>query len=179
MLVEAANNRNISVAILDKSGSPAKQVNGTNPGVEGSFTDPQAIRELAKQSNILTVEIEHVNTQVLEELQRESDAQGKKLEIHPSWQAIRTIQDKYLQKKTLIDGKVAVAESIPITTASAEQLQIAAERLGLPFMLKARTGAYDGKGVSTVDVEVSSHFFGCRLRSCLILGARYDLKLEI
>ena len=137
MLAEAANNRNISVAILDKNNSPAKQINGTNPGVEGSFADPQAIRELAKQSDILTVEIEHVDTYALEEIQKEHDAQGKKLEIHPSWQAIRTIQDKYLQKTTLIEGKVDVAESLPITTASVEKLHTVAEELGLPYMLKA------------------------------------------
>ncbi len=146
MLVEAANNRNISIAVLDKNNAPAKQVNGTNPGVEGSFAESQTIRKLAKQSDILTVEIEHVDTQVLEELEREAQAQGRQIDIQPSWQAIRTIQNKYLQKVTLLEGEVDGTESIPIPESSAEALQKAADSLGLPFMLKARTGAYDGKG---------------------------------
>ena len=146
MLVEAASNRNIPVAILDKINSPAKQINALNPGIDGSFTDPQAIRKLASQCDILTVEIEHVDTHVLEELEKEAIAQGKKLDIQPSWQTIRTIQDKYLQKMTLVQGDVNVAESVPIPEPSIERLQEAEERLGLPFMLKARTGAYDGRG---------------------------------
>ena len=148
MLVEAANNRSISVAILDKENSPAKQVNGTNPNISinGSFSDPQAIRELAKRCDILTVEIEHVDTHVLEDLESEYRQQGRKIEIHPSWQAIRTIQDKYLQKMTLVQGGVDVGEFHQILDASIERLQEAGERLGLPFMLKARTGAYDGRG---------------------------------
>ena len=147
MFVEAANNRNISVAILDKKASPAKQISSYS-GVDGSFTNAQAIRELASKCDILTVEIEHVDTNVLEELENESLAQGQKIEIQPSWEAIRIIQDKYLQKQRLIDAQVCVAESRPITTVSREELQKVSDsdQLGLPFMLKARKGAYDGRG---------------------------------
>lgn len=145
MLVEAANNRNITVVILDKKGSPAKQIN-VHSGVDGSFSDPKAIRKLASLCDILTVEIEHVDTHVLEDLENESQTKGKSLEIHPSWQAIRTIQDKYLQKTVLEKADIGLAQSIPIDTASKEALQNAADILGLPFMLKARKGAYDGRG---------------------------------
>lgn len=147
MLVETANNRNISVAILDKKASPAKQIN-VHPGVDGSFTDAQAIRQLASKCDILTVEIEHVDTNVLEELENESMARGKELEIHPSWETIRIIQDKYLQKQRLMDARVDVAESRPIMKISREELQKVSDsdEIGIPFMLKARKGAYDGRG---------------------------------
>lgn len=147
LFVEAANNRNISVAILDKKASPAKQISPHN-GIDGSFTDAQAIRELASKCDILTVEIEHVDTNVLEELENESMARGKRIEIQPSWETIRIIQDKYIQKQRLTDAQVDVAESQPITTVSREELQKVSEsdHIGLPFMLKARKGAYDGRG---------------------------------
>ena len=147
MFVEAANNRNISVFILDKKASPAKQVNPCD-GVDGSFTDAQAIRELASKCDILTVEIEHVDTNVLEELESESLAQGRKIEIQPSWETIRIIQDKYLQKQRLLDAQVDVADSQPITTVTLEELKRVSgpNQIGLPFMLKARKGAYDGRG---------------------------------
>jgi len=141
MLVEAASNRNIPVAILDKPNSSAKQINAANLGVDGSFTDPQAIRKLARQCDILTVEIEHVDTHVLEELERD-----QKTVIQPSWQTIRTIQDKFLQKLTLMEGDVDTAESVAIQEAPFEKLRETGKQLGLPFMLKARTGAYDGRG---------------------------------
>ena len=145
MFVEAANNRNISVAILDKKGSPAKQIS-SHSGIDGSFTNAQAIRELARKCDILTVEIEHVDTNVLEELEHESVIQGKTIEIQPSWETIRTIQDKYLQKQRLIDAKVDVADSRQIETVSGEEMQKVSNQIGLPFMLKARKGAYDGRG---------------------------------
>ncbi|KAK2758356.1 phosphoribosylaminoimidazole carboxylase ade2 [Arachnomyces sp. PD_36] len=146
MLVEAASNRNIPTAILDKNNSPAKQINANTLGVDGSFTDPKAIRRLARKCDILTVEIEHVDTHVLEEIEKESQAEGKNIEVQPSWETVRIIQDKYLQKERLIENKVDIAESIPIATASEDALAQAAGKLGLPFMLKARTGAYDGRG---------------------------------
>ena len=142
MLVEAASNRNIPVAVLDKDNSPAKQINAINPGVNGAFTDPQAIRKLAQQCDVLTIEIEHVDTNVLEELERESSD----IRIQPSWGAIRNIQDKYLQKVTLAKGMVDVIDFRSIENSSMDSLDNAVQHLGLPFMLKARTGAYDGRG---------------------------------
>ena len=163
MLLEAANNRNINIAILDKKGSPAKQINSTNPGVDGSFSDAQAIRRLARQSDILTVEIEHVDTKVLEELEKESLSHGKKIEIQPSWQAIRTIQDKYLQKMTLEQSGVAIAKSLSV---SKETVGSIAENLGLPFMLKASKGAYDGRGNYPIrsrdDIPLAMKYLGDR-----------------
>lgn len=146
MLVESANNRNITTAILDKDSSPAKQINASSLGVDGSFSDPQAIRRLARKCDVLTVEIEHVDTRVLEELERESQAQGKHIDIQPSWETIRIIQDKYLQKQRLIENNINTAESIPVAEASKEALGHTAGMLDLPYMLKARTGAYDGRG---------------------------------
>lgn len=146
MLIEAASIRNISVAVLDKTNAPAKQINATNIGVDGSFADPQAIRKLANQCDILTVEIEHVDTYILEELEKESKVHGRKVGIQPNWETIRTIQDKFSQKELLMRGDVDVAESLPIEESSTEVLQEVKTRLSLPFMLKARTGAYDGRG---------------------------------
>lgn len=147
MFIESANNRNISVVVLDKKASPAKQIS-VHPGVDGSFTDPQAIRQLASKCDVLTVEIEHVDTHVLEELENESLARGKKITIQPSWETIRIIQDKYLQKQRLVDAQVRVADSRPIVEVSKEELQRVSDpnEIGLPFMLKARKGAYDGRG---------------------------------
>ena len=140
MLAEAANRRNISIAILDKEGSPAKQINLNERNVNGSFSNPEDIRRFARHCDILTVEIEHVDTQVLEQIEKESKAQGKTIEIQPSWESLRVIQDKYLQAERLIENNVEVASSIPIESASEAELKRAAEKLGFPFMLKARTG---------------------------------------
>lgn len=147
MFTESANNRNISVVVLDKKASPAKQIS-VHPGIDGSFTDAQAIRQLASKCDILTVEIEHVDTKVLEELENESSNRGEKIEIQPNWETIRTIQDKYLQKERLVNAQVRVVESRLITKVFQGELQRVSDsnEIGLPFMLKARKGAYDGRG---------------------------------
>lgn len=69
MLVEAAHRLNIKTVILDAPNSPAKQINALHPHVDGSFSEPAAIRKLAAECDILTVEIEHVDTQILQELE--------------------------------------------------------------------------------------------------------------
>ncbi len=66
MLCEAANPLGIRIIVLDVKNSPAKQVNARETHIDGSFVDPDKIRELARQVDILTVDIEHVDTSVLE-----------------------------------------------------------------------------------------------------------------
>lgn len=142
MLVEAAHRLNLKVAILDAPSAPAKQINAIQKHVEGSFSNAEDVQKLANQCDILTAEIEHINTKVLEEV---AEASGKPV-IYPSWKTIRTIQDKYVQKEYLIRNNVETAESIPIENASAVTLGDVGNKLGFPFMLKARTEAYDGRG---------------------------------
>ena len=153
MLQEAANRLNINLITLDVEESPSKQINAVSQHINGSFKDPNAIRQLAEQCDILTIEIEHVDTDILEDLsagtQTREDwrlVRGPKVEIQPSWRTIRTIQDKYEQKEHLIKNAVATALSIPLEHNSLSDIEDAAEKLGYPLMLKSRTEAYDGRG---------------------------------
>ena len=132
--------------------------------MDGSFKDPKAIRLLAQKCDVLTVEIEHVDTDVLEELAvgEQTDenwrrSKGTKVEIQPSWHTIRTIQDKYTQKEHLSEHGIATATSVPIEQNSLQELQDAAKELGFPFMLKSRTEAYDGRGNYPVEDESKLH----------------------
>ncbi|GAB7357125.1 hypothetical protein MBLNU459_g7925t1 [Dothideomycetes sp. NU459] len=139
MMVEAANDLNIQVNILDAANSPAKQVSAHDGHVVGSFKDGDSIKQLSKTCDVVTVEIEHVDTEVLEEI-------SSQVAVEPSWKTIRYIQDKYAQKEHLHEHDVATAVSIPLEGATAEALQESGDKLGFPFMLKSRTEAYDGKG---------------------------------
>jgi len=139
MLVEAANRLNIKTIILDAPFSPAKQINSLQH-IDGSFSDPSAIKILSSKCNILTTEIEHVDTQMLGEIEKEG-----KVEVHPSSETIKIIQDKFIQKEHLISRGLPTAESIPVQN-SQHAILAAGEQLGYPFMLKSRTLAYDGRG---------------------------------
>ncbi|KAF4629453.1 hypothetical protein G7Y89_g8696 [Cudoniella acicularis] len=162
MLCEAANPLGVKIVVLDAENSPAKQVNAKNAHIDGSFIDAEKIRELARQVDILTVEIEHVDTYVLEEIAEKgvevTDKDGskriKRVEVQPSWRTIRTIQDKYLQKDHLVRSGVHTAISRAVETGELAQF---GRELGYPFMLKARKDAYDGRGnypvKSPADIE--------------------------
>ncbi|KAK8206801.1 hypothetical protein M8818_004636 [Zalaria obscura] len=151
MFLEAANRLNIKVNVLDAPNAPAKQISNHDGHFDGSFKDPEAVKKLSKTCDVVTVEIEHVNTQVLEEISGE-------VAVEPSWKTIRTIQDKYAQKEHLQKHNVATAESLPLESNTVEELEKVGQKLGLPFMLKSRTEAYDGRG--NYPVKSSSDFEG-------------------
>jgi phosphoribosylaminoimidazole carboxylase len=128
---------------LDAEKSPAKQVNAHEDHVTGAFNKADDIRRLAEKCDVLTIEIEHVDTRVLKELSGVS--------VQPSGETISLIQDKYAQKEHLISKEIEVAKSLPIDAKSkdeeANEVASVAEQLGgYPVMLKARKDAYDGRG---------------------------------
>ncbi|TDL17666.1 Phosphoribosylaminoimidazole carboxylase [Rickenella mellea] len=144
MLAASASLLNINIVILDTGDrSPAKQI--LNPPahlthIDGSFTDPQKIRELAEKVDTLTVEIEHVDVDVLEDVERSG-----RVHIHPSPSTIRIIQDKFRQKNHLRSHGLPVADFSAVDS-SVDGIKAAGLDLGFPLMLKSRTLAYDGRG---------------------------------
>src|ERR1700712_4750735 len=93
MFAEAANRLNIKVLFLDKDGAPAKQITSHDQHVNGSFKDVDSIQELAARADVLTIEIEHVDTEVLRVIETEG-----KVAVERSSETIRLIQDKYRKK---------------------------------------------------------------------------------
>lgn len=160
MMVEAAHRLNIKTIILDGENSPAKQINALDEHVNGSFTDPEAIALLASKCDVLTIEIEHVNADILEQI----EARGK-VSVHPSPATIRLIQDKYNQKVHLISHGIATADVVPVES-SISGLEAAGAKFGYPYMLKSRRDAYDGRGNFVVnskeDIEDALKFLNDR-----------------
>ena len=153
MLTEAANRLGIKVVTLDVEGAPAKQINAHTNHVNGSYSDPHAIRELAQKCDVLTIEIEHVDTDVLEDLADGTETtedwrliRSTKIEVQPSWRTIRIIQDKFKQKEHLISHGIATAKCIALENGTLQEIIEISEELGYPLMLKSRTDAYDGRG---------------------------------
>ncbi|MHB8629536.1 MAG: 5-(carboxyamino)imidazole ribonucleotide synthase [Aggregatilineales bacterium] len=136
MLTFAARRLGCDVVILDpQPNSPAGQV--ANAQIVGGLRDAKALQLLADRADVLTVEIEHVDTETLETLA----AAGKP--IYPAPRVVSLIQDKLRQKEVL----AAVGLPVAPFRASATPKEY-------PAVLKARFNAYDGRGnltVSTAD----------------------------
>jgi phosphoribosylaminoimidazole carboxylase len=146
MLIEAANRLNVQVNVLDAAASPAKQISAHSDHIDGSFKDAAAVKRLAQSCDVVTVEIEHVDTHMLEEV-------ASSVNVEPSWKTLRTIKDKYAQKEYLKQHGVAVAESADLEGKGVEGLKDVGSNFGYPFMLKSKTEAYDGRGNFVVKAE--------------------------
>lgn len=163
MFVEAAARLNVQVRLLDAGDTaPAKQINyvpdpdGKSQHIDGSFADPEKIRQLASQVDVLTIEIEHVDATQLQKVLDDKLVDA----VHPLPSTIALIQDKYLQKVHLAGKGLPLAEYVAagpedmskVTDAAqarSAQIQAVSEIgrvFGFPLMLKSRTQAYDGKG---------------------------------
>lgn len=136
MLAEAAPPLGIAVAVVDKAGCPASFA-GAHV-MEGSITDSASIHALADWAPTVTIEIEHINTDTLRKIEREGTI------VHPSPKTLEMIKDKYTQKVFLRNAGIPTADFLPIDNE--EDFARAGEEYGFPYVLKARHGAYDGRG---------------------------------
>ena len=152
MLLEASSRLNIGLLVLDpSSSSPAKQISSASH-LDGSFSDPSKIIELASRVDVLTVEIEHVDAGALQKVRDQNSDKGgrtgKGVCVYPSPEVILTIQDKYKQKVHLCEKGLPVADFMALNGGQEAEnsILVAIESFGLPLMLKSRTQAYDGRG---------------------------------
>lgn len=145
-----------SVIVLDPTENcPA--VTASAKQIVADFKDKNAIVELALQSDIITYEIESGDTEALESL-------NTSVSINPSPLTLRTIQDKFIQKKFLAEHNI----SVPIFTdiSSLTDLKEAITKLGYPVLLKARRDSYDGRGNFKIEngnqIETGFKYFAGR-----------------
>ncbi len=137
MLTEAAHKLGFNVLVLDETpNSPASLV--ADEQIIGSYRDKEKVMLLGSKSDFVTFEIEGANEEALLELEK----QGKI--VNPSGKILKTIKDKFAQKVFLINHNIPVAQFKSVENI--EDCERAGEEFGYPYMLKARLGAYDGRG---------------------------------
>jgi 5-(carboxyamino)imidazole ribonucleotide synthase len=144
MMIEETLRMNIVFNILDAADSPCSRI--ANKHITGSLMDEQAINQLAAESDVLTYEIEHVNTQAL--LQQER--QGK--EVIPAASVLQIIQDKGLQKEFLAQHQIPTSE-FRLVISEQEWVEAIQELNQPKLVAKSRKDGYDGKGVAIFDAE--------------------------
>ncbi|MFZ7123695.1 MAG: 5-(carboxyamino)imidazole ribonucleotide synthase [Bacteroidota bacterium] len=148
MLLQKAADWNLITHVLDPDpNAPCKDI--ASSFTIGHFNDEAAVYEFGKDLEVLTIEIEHVNTTALERLEQE----GRK--IFPQPRVIRLIQDKGAQKSFFREHGIPTA---PFTLVN-NKSEILSGGTELPVMQKLRRGGYDGKGVqplrSTADLDMA------------------------
>jgi len=143
MLLEVSQRYDLYTKVLDPS-SDAPCVVGSKEFVIGSFNDYQTVIDFAKDCDVVTIEIENVNTQALKELQ----LQGKR--IFPQPEIVELIQNKVVQKQFYADNELPTSPWFGFKNLAEMKRKIVKHSFQLPFVWKAATGGYDGRGVMII-----------------------------
>ena len=143
MLLTETQKFDIYTSILDSSPeAPCAQI--CNEFHQGNLLDFNTVYNFGKQVDLLTIEIENVNIDALDLLEREG------LTIYPTPKSIRIIQSKATQKNFYKDKNIPTAPYFHY--AYLEELKHSYQNniIEFPFVWKAARFGYDGTGVKIV-----------------------------
>ncbi|MEL0454845.1 5-(carboxyamino)imidazole ribonucleotide synthase [Flavobacteriaceae bacterium SZ-1-7] len=110
----------------------------------GNLLDYDAVYNFGKQVDVLTIEIENVNVDALEDLEKEG------VKVYPSSKTLQTIQNKAKQKLFYVDHNLPTAPFSRFAYLSEIEDAINNGGLNFPFVWKAAQFGYDGNGVKVV-----------------------------
>ncbi|MFW6387909.1 MAG: 5-(carboxyamino)imidazole ribonucleotide synthase [bacterium] len=173
MLCDAARRLGVATCVLaDRESDPA--VSRADAAIIGDRFDATSLQRLADASDVITFEIEHAETAVL---QRIADAGTP---VRPSPRALETVRDKWVQRATLEQAGVPGPRSANGAggngAANGHEAHGAGDTshpngrpenrargagrtnghpadFGYPFVQKLRRGGYDGRGVKVIRGE--------------------------
>lgn len=141
MLAQAAWPLGLHVSVLVKRRSDALPgLDGV--AVEGDPNDPATAAAFARTVDVVTLESEFIDPAALAAIEQTGTP------LRPHLASVQLIQDKWLQKQTLIQQDLPV---VPCRTVDspADVVTFGAKH-GWPVVLKRRHLGYDGKGNATV-----------------------------
>jgi 5-(carboxyamino)imidazole ribonucleotide synthase len=140
MTAMAARSLGYRIHVMDPDPScPARFV--VDACFEGDWDDAHAAADLARGSDVVTLEIEQVSLACLE-------AAAQYAPVRPARELMRIIQDRILQKDWLRDHGFPVGRYRAIQTQA--ELQEAASALGGRCFVKTARGGYDGRGQAKI-----------------------------
>ena len=110
----------------------------------GNLMDYDAVYNFGKQVDVLTIEIENVNIDALETLEKEG------VKVYPSPKTLKTIQSKATQKTFYKTHDIPTSPFVKFPNLSKLENAINTGDVKLPFVWKAARFGYDGNGVKIV-----------------------------
>lgn len=139
MMLQSAIDFNLQIHVLDPD-PDAPCANIAKSFTIGSLLDYDAVTAFGQDKDVITIEIEAVNTDALKALEK----MGKK--VYPQPEVIELIQDKRKQKAFYKANNVPTADFV-LTENKAE---VQAHGAFLPAVNKLGRGGYDGRGVQVI-----------------------------
>ena len=146
MLLYDTRKFDVYTIVLDASNEAPCKI-ASNEFHLGDLMDYDAVYNFGKQVDVLTFEIENVNTDALEALEKEG------VKVYPSSKTLRTIQNKAKQKLFYRDHEIPTADFSRFAYASEILDAIHNGGLEFPFVWKSAQFGYDGNGVKIIRTE--------------------------
>lgn len=125
--------------LTSQADGPAAQV--AHAVTIGAYDDHDALRRFANAVDVVTFEFENISADGL-------DLLSSLRPVHPSGRILRISQDRIAEKTFLKDAGIPIAPFHLVENEA--DLQVAATRLGYPFILKTTRLGYDGKGQARI-----------------------------
>ena len=136
MLLQKSYSYNLEMAFVDPDPkAPCREI--SNWFYKGDLNDFQMVYDFGKKCDVVSIEIENVNVDALTKLEKEG------VKVFPQPAALKTIQDKGLQKLFYQKNNINTAEFFLIENKN--EISLFADKF--PIVQKLRKGGYDGKGV--------------------------------
>lgn len=145
MLLQAAANYVVETYVLENDENcPAAHL--CHHFTKGDIKDFDTVYNFGKQLDALTIEIEAVNVEALEQLEKEG------IKIYPKPSAIKIIKNKIRQKEFYAAGQIPSPEFV----VTKNKVELKDQLAFLPAVHKIAQGGYDGKGVLVLKEEVDA-----------------------
>lgn len=143
MLLYDTRKFDIYTCVLDASNEAPCKI-ACNEFHLGDLMDYETVYNFGKHVDVLTIEIENVNVDALEALEKEG------VKVYPASHTLRTIQNKAKQKLFYVDNDLPTAPFSRFAFTSEIDEAISNGGVSLPFVWKSAQFGYDGTGVKIV-----------------------------
>lgn len=141
MLGFAARDLDIEVRFIDPSDHPPAAQCGKV--IQAAFDDPVALVALADTCDVITYEFENVPVAALQHIEGIAP-------VYPPATALQHSQDRRDEKRLFNELDIPLPGYHAIDTRA--DMDAAADKLGLPMVIKTRRFGYDGKGQYVVKI---------------------------
>ena len=171
MLSVAASRLGYRCHIYEPGAAPAGDVALTV--TTAPYEDEAALRTFAASVDVITYEFENVPTSALDLLESLKP-------IRPNRRALAISQDRISEKNFLNDLGLQTAPWASVNSEA--DLRAAADRLGLPAILKTTRLGYDGKGQVklTADTDIPAAWAAMNNAACVLEGfVAFDREVSV
>jgi 5-(carboxyamino)imidazole ribonucleotide synthase len=143
MLLTTTRQWDINTKVLDPSNSAPAKI-ACNKFIQGDLMDFETVVDFGSDVDVLTIEIENVNTDALAHLESAG------IKVYPQASVLKTIQSKGLQKQFYIDHSIPTAPFQRFKSKALLKEAVLKGEISFPFVWKSETMGYDGYGVQIV-----------------------------